>query len=171
MNKITKLILRLLKENDIYKSYINNKNFILQLNNVTIPWIDDNPSCFCQELYDLLNNKINIKDYKNYANFKSNIIIYNIKDVEKLFNYFNNNGIIWGGGRKCTINSIPNGFNPYDKSSYLKLYDDEGRIYYGRNYNLNYSYSETTLTEDDFYVFYEKHKKKINDNFERFLIK
>ena len=118
-----------------------------------------------------IQDKINIKDYKNYANFKSNIIIYNIKDVEKLFNYFNNNGIIWGGGRKCTINSIPNGFNPYDKSSYLKLYDDEGRIYYGRNYNLNYSYSETTLTEDDFYIFYEKHKKKINDNFERFLIK
>lgn len=170
MNKITKLILGLLKENKLYVSYINNKDFIKLFNNISIPWANNAIDYKFKKLYDILNNYIDIKQYRNYTMF-NNIIIYNIKNVEKLFNYFINNGIVWGCGNQCTINSIPKGFNPLDKGSYFKLYGDICKIYYGKNYHSGLMCSETTLTEEEFYEYYEKYKKRINDNFERFLKK
>lgn len=170
MNKITKLILRLLKESRHYKSYINKKYFIKLFNNIAIPWANNSVGYGFEELYELLDNKIDVKKYRSYSIF-NNIIIHDIKNVEKLFNYFINNGILWGGGNQCTIDSIPKGFNPLDKGSYVKLYGDDCRIYYGRNYNSRLPYIETTLTEEEFYEYYEKYKKRINDNFERFLKK
>lgn len=175
MNKITKLIIRLLKENMLYNSYINNYEFVKVFNNITIPWASYNfrsvyHFCDWEVIYNLLCDVFDVDGYKNYINFKT-ITIYNIKNVEKLFSYFNKNGIIWGGGKKCTMDYFPKEFKPYEKGSYLKLYNDDCRIYYGSGYSPILSTSSIDLTEDEFYIYYENYKKKINDNFERFLKK
>lgn len=173
MNKITKLILRLLKDNKIYISYIDNEFFNLQFNNITIPWTSNKREIIkYQELYNLLDVNINIKLYKDFSKLNYNVVIINIKNIEKLFNYFNKNGIVWGGGKKCTMDNMPEGFKPNEKT-FLKLYNDDNRIYYGKNYSpnksLDYDSLDIVMTEDEFYIFYEKYKKKINDNFESFL--
>lgn len=170
MNKITKLILRLIKETKKYSYYVHNENFFKQINCIAIPWVRYYRTLKLQELYELLDTKINIKQYRDFCNYK-NIIIYDIKNVDKLFKYLFDNGIVWGSNKTCTMDNMPKEFKPSKEDTYIKLYNDDNRIYYGTGFNAFYTYSEITLTEEEFYEYYEKYKKRINDNFERFLKK
>ena len=170
MNKISKLLLSLIKKTKNYSIYMNNEKFTKTFNCIAIPWITSYRPLKLQELYGLLDAKINIKQYIDFCKY-NNIIIYNIKNDSKLFKYLFDNGIVWGGGNRCTMDNIPKEFKPSKKDSYIKLYSDENRIYYGTGFNACFAYSEIILTEEEFYEYYEKYKKRINDNFEQFLKK
>lgn len=167
---LTKFLLRIAKNNNLMSDLYDDIKFKLSLYDVNLSSLV-NLSRFSGLKYKIFVDKIrilfNVDEYiKNTFPKRNNIVITNIVNYKKLFYYLESNGFMWGSNRRCT------NFKPISyflSEHYIKLYIDECRIYYGRNYSK--MASDIVLTENEFYEFYENHKKKLNNIFYDCLIK
>lgn len=164
MDKITKNLIRILKDNDIYHLIPRNKLMLTYINTINI-------NGFLRDLYRLYNidifKLINLRTQKPIC---KDIIITDINDYNIFSNFLKENGIIW-----CT-NKV---FNDKDIEHYTnlklrgtKIYfcldiTDRCKISYGEYVNvsdINKINERLVLKENDFYEYYKSFRKKINNN-------
>jgi hypothetical protein len=162
---LTKFLLRIIKDNHFTHHLNKDIKFKLSLYDVNLSYLimksKISPQSKYRKIIDKLRMFFNIEEYINHTySHKNNIVITNIVNYEKLIQYLEFNGVMWGNNKRCTT------FTPIDNFEneiYLKLYVDECRIYYGRSYrNL---IGDIVLTENEFYEYYENYKKELNKVF------
>ena len=179
MDNINRFIIRYLKEkkvytilyNDIYyrekfvDSFINTINPYQFLKSIAMKGIVDS-TCFHEFThifdYDLYN--------RHFFLYRKNISITNVKDYYRFKNFLNKNGIIWCDDRAFNNEDIEI-YTKNGSDNYYFMFDinNSCKLYHGR-YDLNnistiYEYNHRKiLTEEEFYEYYNKLRKKINDN-------
>lgn len=179
MDNINRFIIRYLKEKKVYTTLLNDKyyrdkfvdSFIHTINpyqflkSIAMQGIVDS-SCFHEFThifdYDLYN--------RHFFLYRNNISIINVKDYCRFKNFLNKNGIIWCNDRAFDDEDIKR-YTNNDSDNYYFMFDihNSCKLYHGR-YEPNdistiYDYNHRIiLTEEEFYDYYNKLRKKINDN-------
>ena len=167
---LTKFLLRIAKDND-FQEYLS-KDYVFKLalfdiNLTSLVRLSKRDYNMYRNFFNIVNELFDREKYIiNTLAKKNNIVITDINNYDKIFRYLEMNGFMWGSNKRCTqYKPIP--MDNMRNSFYLKIYLDEGRIYYGHGYsNLC---DDIVFTEDDFYGYYENYKKKLNKVFHKCL--
>lgn len=164
---LTKFLLRIAKNYNLMGDVYHDIRFKLSLYDVNLmSLLKLTKLGYYNRFLDKVRTILNVDEYiKNTLSIRHNIVITNINDYNKLFYYLESNGVMWGGGRRCTE------YTPIrlNSENYIKLFLDECRIYYGRRYSK--MGGDIVLTENEFYEYYENYKEKLNKVFYDCLIK
>ena len=159
---LTKFLLRIIKDNHFTHHLNKDIKFKLSLYDVNLSYLMLKSKISPQSKYRKIINKLrmflNIEEYVNHTySHKKNIVITKINDFQKLFQYLELNGFMWGSDKRCTTYKP---IETFGSDCYIKLYMEETRIFYGHRYSK--TPIDILLTEDKFYSFYENYKKELN---------